>query len=90
MLEKMDAFFEARLEGYDAHMLNNIQGAGEFYPFTADCLPLREAARILDLMRYRTRAGVLLRSEPICPGDGDRSVPGDAWCSQGEISGQIP
>ena len=49
MLEKMDAFFEARLEGYDAHMLNNIQGAGEFYPFTADCLPLREAARILDL-----------------------------------------
>jgi tRNA (cmo5U34)-methyltransferase len=46
MLEKMDAFFEARLEGYDAHMRNDIEGAEEFYPFTAEWLP---AGHILDL-----------------------------------------
>ena len=46
MLEKMDAFFEARLEGYDAHMRNEIEGAEEFYPFTAERLP---AGHILDL-----------------------------------------
>ena len=46
MLEKMDAFFEARLEGYDAHMLQNIACAEEFYPFTAACLP---GTNLLDL-----------------------------------------
>ena len=49
MLEKMDAFFEARLAGYEEHMLNNIESALEFYPFTADCLPDTPEARILDL-----------------------------------------
>lgn len=49
MLEKMDAFFEARLEGYDEHMLTEIEGAEEFYPFTAGCLPDIPGARILDL-----------------------------------------
>ena len=49
MLEKMDAFFEARLDGYDAHMLADIAGAGEFYPFTADCLPREPGAAVLDL-----------------------------------------
>ena len=49
MLEKMDAFFEARLAGYEEHMLNNIESAVEFYPFTADCLPDMPKARILDL-----------------------------------------
>ena len=46
MLEKMDAFFEARLVGYEEHMLNNIEGAAEFYPFTAKLLP---NGHILDL-----------------------------------------
>ena len=46
MLEKMDLFFEARLEGYEAHMMTNIEGAGEFYPFTASQLP---DGHILDL-----------------------------------------
>lgn len=46
MLEKMDAFFEARLEGYDAHMRANIEGAEEFYPFTAAQLP---EGQLLDL-----------------------------------------
>ena len=49
MLEEMCAFFEARLEGYDAHMLENIQDARAFYPFTAACLPDTSACRVLDL-----------------------------------------
>ena len=49
MLEEMSAFFEARLEGYDAHMLENIQDARVFYPFTADLLPHEEGCRVLDL-----------------------------------------
>ena len=49
MLEKMSDFFEARLDGYDEHMLTNIESAGEFYPFTARQLPTAENCRILDL-----------------------------------------
>ena len=49
MLEKMSDFFEARLDGYDQHMLNNIESATEFYPFTADALPSFAYARVLDL-----------------------------------------
>ena len=49
MLEKMSDFFEARLEGYDAHMLNDIECADEFYPFTAKQLPIVENCYILDL-----------------------------------------
>ena len=49
MLEKMGAFFEARLDGYDAHMMTNIQSAEEFYPFTARCLPRKPGAKVLDL-----------------------------------------
>ena len=49
MLEKMGAFFEARLDGYDAHMMTNIESAEEFYPFTAHCLPREPGAKILDL-----------------------------------------
>ena len=46
MLEKMDLFFEARLAGYEEHMLTAIEGAEEFYPFTASLLP---DGHILDL-----------------------------------------
>ena len=46
MLEKMDKFFESRLEGYEEHMLKNIESAEEFYPFTASLLP---PGHILDL-----------------------------------------
>ena len=49
MLEKMSDFFEARLDGYDEHMLTNIESAGEFYPFTAKQLPTTENCHILDL-----------------------------------------
>ena len=49
MLEKMSDFFEARLVGYDEHMLTNIESATEFYPFTAKQLPASERCHILDL-----------------------------------------
>lgn len=65
MLEKMAAFFEARLEGYDEHMKTNIAFAGEFYPFTAQLLPAQENSRILDL-----GCGTGLELEayyPLCP-----------------------
>lgn len=49
MLEKMSDFFEARLEGYDEHMLNDIEFATEFYPFTASQLPISKDSCVLDL-----------------------------------------
>lgn len=49
MLEQMADFFEARLDLYDEHMLNDILGATEFYPFTAECLPKTAGATVLDL-----------------------------------------
>ena len=49
MLEKMRDFFEKRLDGYDEHMMTNIESAAEFYPFTAQLLPVSRNSRILDL-----------------------------------------
>ena len=49
MLERMSDFFEARLDGYDEHMLTNIESANEFYPFTAANLPTFDKCYILDL-----------------------------------------
>lgn len=49
MLEKMSDFFEKRLDGYDEHMMTNIESATEFYPFTARMLPATADCRILDL-----------------------------------------
>ncbi|MDO5398479.1 MAG: hypothetical protein Q4G33_11180 [bacterium] len=43
MLEKTAAFFENRLNGYYEHMLTNIEGADEFYKFTAKRLPMKSA-----------------------------------------------
>ena len=48
-LEKMELFFAARLNGYDEHMKKNIEGAEEFYPFTASLLPKQSGAKVLDL-----------------------------------------
>ena len=49
MLEGMAEFFERRLDLYDAHMLCEIEGAREFYKFTAECLPTVAGCHILDL-----------------------------------------
>ena len=48
-LEKMAQFFDARLAGYDAHMLQEIEGAQLFYPYTASLLPKVPEAAVLDL-----------------------------------------
>ena len=49
MLEKMNEFFNKRLDGYDEHMMTTIESSDVFYPFTADCLPKTAGAKILDL-----------------------------------------
>ncbi|SFU92410.1 class I SAM-dependent methyltransferase [Butyrivibrio sp. INlla21] len=49
MLEKMDNFFTARVDGYDEHMKSNIEGADVFYGYTAALLPKPEGANVLDL-----------------------------------------
>ena len=49
MLEKMSDFFEARLDGYDEHMMTAIESADEFYPFTARQLPTVPDSHVLDL-----------------------------------------
>lgn len=49
MLEKMDDFFTARVDGYDEHMKSNIEGASRFYNFTAALLPMEKDKSILDL-----------------------------------------
>lgn len=48
-LEEMRCFFDSRIDGYEDHMLDCIESAREFYPFTADLLPKTEAPNILDL-----------------------------------------
>ncbi|MBR3017788.1 MAG: class I SAM-dependent methyltransferase [Clostridia bacterium] len=45
----MDDFFAARIDGYDAHMKNDIEGASGFYAYTASLLPLAAGSRVLDL-----------------------------------------
>lgn len=49
MLEKMNEFFNKRIDGYEEHQLNEIEGAQEFYPYTASCLPMQSGAEVLDL-----------------------------------------
>ena len=49
MLEKMSEFFDKRLDGYDEHMMTNIESSDVFYPYTADLLPKSDGAKILDL-----------------------------------------
>ena len=49
MLERMDDFFTARINGYDEHMKSNIEGGSLFYKFTAALLPAGENAKVLDL-----------------------------------------
>ena len=48
-LEEMDVFFETRLQGYESHMLQNIESAEAFYPFTAALLPDAPGTSLLDL-----------------------------------------
>lgn len=49
MLEKMDAFFERRLDGYDEHMRTEVDDEGQLYRFTAEQLPKAPGTKVLDL-----------------------------------------
>ncbi len=49
MLERMDDFFAARLDGYDDHMRRNIERGSGFYKYTASLLPGEPGAAVLDL-----------------------------------------
>ena len=49
MLEKMNEFFDSRLDIYDEHQLNCIDSAREFLYFTAESLPRIPNCEILDL-----------------------------------------
>lgn len=49
MLEKMENFFDSRLDMYDEHQLNCIDSARDFLQFTAECLPPRPGCAVLDL-----------------------------------------
>lgn len=48
-LEKMGEFFDNRLDGYEEHQLNRMEFAKEFYPYTAEQLPISSGSRVLDL-----------------------------------------
>lgn len=49
MLERMDDFFTARVDGYDEHMRQYVEEDSEFYAYTASLLPEKENAAVLDL-----------------------------------------
>jgi tRNA (cmo5U34)-methyltransferase len=47
--EEMAAFFDARVDGYEAHMMRNVSGSDRFYLETVRALPLKPGMRLLDL-----------------------------------------
>ena len=49
MLERMNDFFNNRLEEYERHQLQAIDSARDFYSFTANCLPVAPHCTVLDL-----------------------------------------
>lgn len=48
-LELMNQFFDSRLDEYESHMLECIESARIFYPYTAEHLPEQKGACVLDL-----------------------------------------
>ncbi len=48
-LEKMDDFFAVRVDGYDEHMMSNVEKAADFYAYTASLLPKAAGSKVLDL-----------------------------------------
>ncbi len=47
-IEKMSDFFTARVDGYDEHMINNVEGCKDGYVKMAELLP-QDAVQLLDL-----------------------------------------
>lgn len=54
MIEKMNEFFEARVEGYDEHMINNVEGCKEGYKVLSELIQ-KKAAVLLDYYNENRR-----------------------------------
>lgn len=48
-LEEMGSFFDARIDTYERHMFEDVDGADQYYRETARQLALKPGARLLDL-----------------------------------------
>lgn len=48
-LESMDAFFNERADGYEEHMIKNVDGADKYYAILAGLLPADRHIDLLDL-----------------------------------------
>ena len=68
MLERMDKFFDSRLDEYDAHQLGCIASAREFLRFTAEQLPSGAGCAVLDL---GCGTGLELEEYPVASEGGD-------------------
>ncbi|WP_298841267.1 class I SAM-dependent methyltransferase [Clostridium sp.] len=48
-LEEMSSFFNNRADGYEEHMMNNVDGADKYYIETAKLIPKINGLKLLDL-----------------------------------------
>ena len=79
MLEKMCDFFEARLAGYDKHMMTNIESAKKILSLHRRLFAYEsKLSRSGPGLWHRIGTGVLFGAEPFCPNHRHRSVPGYA------------
>lgn len=49
ILEEMSSFFNHRADGYEEHMMNNVDGADKYYIETAKLIPKIDGLNLLDL-----------------------------------------
>lgn len=48
-IEEMGSFFDARVDGYDEHMMNDIDNASEYYAEISKYMPRNRSLKLLDL-----------------------------------------
>ena len=48
-LEEMSSFFNTRVDGYEQHMINNVDGADKYYIETAKLISKVKGLKLLDL-----------------------------------------
>ena len=85
--EEMAAFFDARVDGYEAHMLKNVAGSDRFYDEMVRALPVSPGMRLLDLgCGTGLELGRALSAQPRRPGDRHRPLRRHA----GRASAEVP